>query len=323
MPLGHYNVNNYIQSLLKRISVKFNDDDIILYSDMVNYSVGFNPRSMKRLFNSLLLLNLVAEKKNLFDEKGDAALKEEKQRILFGTLCLQAAYEPFYRYLQKNIKSIKQDVFESLKDENKLRSDESFAEIRKELNDPDGSLLRRLTQFMETFYDSVQLKSDTDKNVLSEKEVETIKELLSFSSLTSTDASTANINVDYDKRYKNRDMAYRLIQELNSKYADQLKQLNTKFAVYQGRKMSDVDIYLKIDVNNKMFNLEFWFGNELDNRAVDYMGLGQMPPTSSQELLLSIGSKLIFQIIFPMPNITIIKMTLLNCSRKNSKRVFL
>lgn len=126
---------------------------------------------------------------------------------------------------------------------------------------------------METFYDSVQLKSDTDKNVLSEKEVETIKELLSFSSLTSTDASTANINVDYDKRYKNRDMAYRLIQELNSKYADQLKQLNTKFAVYQGRKMSDVDIYLKIDVNNKMFNLEFWFGNELDNRAVDYMGL--------------------------------------------------
>lgn len=255
MPLGQYKINDYIKNLLNRIGVTYEESDITLYVDMANYSVGFNPRSMKRLFNSLQLLNLVANKRNIFDEQDVFALKSEKQRIMFGALCLQTAYEPVYRFLQKNSKIINQELFEAFKDEQQLESDNRFDELRKELKIGSITDLRRLSQFMELFYESIQLKSDDsdiDKmRTLSQEEIKTLVKILSFSSLTSIDGAAVAPSMDYDERYHNRDMAKALIDEINTKYDVLLKKLGTEFVIYQPRKESDVSIYFHTNFGGK------------------------------------------------------------------------
>ena len=79
MPLGQYDVTRYLKSLFEKIGIQCVDDDIKIYQDLINDSVGFNPRAMKRLFNSLQLLNIVAGKKRVFDEKSGSATLAEKQ----------------------------------------------------------------------------------------------------------------------------------------------------------------------------------------------------------------------------------------------------
>ena len=155
MPISQYNANNYIKNLLKITRTDYSDDDITAYAKMAAHSIGFNPRGLKRLFNSLLLLNLVAEKKKLFEDQNKIASKKEKQRILFGTLCLQMAFEPAYRFLQKNKNNIDQNLMDLLTDIEKLNNDTRAEEIRRDISDQDGSSLRRLSQFMGCFYESI------------------------------------------------------------------------------------------------------------------------------------------------------------------------
>lgn len=261
MPLGQYDVENYIESLLKKIGIEYDKDDIVSYVDMVNYSVGFNPRTMKRLFNSLMLLNLVAEKKQLFADQSTEAKKGEKQRIMFGFLCLQMAYEPIYKYMQKNTDKINQDFFELFDDINSIKTNTDLKDILKDLFREDDSLLSRLSQFMGILYESIQLKSDTDNKQLSEKEIETLKQILKFSSLTSTDASITASRMNLEERYANRDMAKKLTEELNIKYKQYLKKLSNDeiFKIYQSRDSSDIAIYFWVTLPETRFTHEFWY----------------------------------------------------------------
>mgnify|MGYP000847002765 CR=1 FL=1 len=267
MPLGQYKIGNYIEDLLGRIGFECRKENIDTYVEMVTYSVGFNPRTMKRLFNSLLLLKLVADKKKMFDDSDGVATKSEKQIILFGALCLQTAYEPVYRYLQKNQDKIDQAFFEGLIDEEKLQTDSGYAEIRKELNsDKDTSIIKKFSAFMDVFYKSIQLQSDNDNKKLSKEEVNTLIEIISFSSLTSTEASTVKTNVDSALRNVNRDIAKTFANRLNSKHEGNLKKLGeNKFIVYQARQSSDAGIVLWVTKGKTRFNIVVAFGKDIDN----------------------------------------------------------
>jgi len=266
MPLGQYKIENYIESLLEKIGFERKKENIDSYVEMVTYSVGFNPRTMKRLFNSLLLLKLVADKKKMFDDSDGIATKSEKQIILFGALCLQTAYESVYRYLQKNPDKIDQAFFDDLKDEDALQTDIRFAEIRKELNeDNDTSILKKLSAFMDVFYKSIQLKSDNDDTTLSKEEVKTLKEIISFSSLTSTEASTVKTNVDSVARNENRNLAKEYADILKVKHDGDLKKLGEQnFIVYQAKKSSDAGIVLWVTKGKTKLNICVAFGKDID-----------------------------------------------------------
>jgi len=266
MPLGQYKIENYIESLLEKIGFERKKENIDSYVEMVTYSVGFNPRTMKRLFNSLLLLKLVADKKKMFDDSDGIATKSEKQIILFGALCLQTAYESVYRYLQKNQDKINQAFFEGLINEDDLQTDGRYAEIRKELNaDNDTSILKKLSAFMDVFYKSIQLKSDNDDATLSKEEVKTLKEIISFSSLTSTEASTVKTNVDSVARNENRNLAKVNADSLKVKHDGDLKKLGEQnFIVYQAKKSSDAGIVLWVTKGKTKFNICVAFGKDID-----------------------------------------------------------
>lgn len=107
LPVAQYDIKKYFKELLSKDFVH-DERDIEIFVRLANSSVGFNPRSMKRLFNSLQLLNMVATSKNIL--KTDLFAKAyEKQRILFAILCLQTAYEPLYRFMLKHQSEINQE----------------------------------------------------------------------------------------------------------------------------------------------------------------------------------------------------------------------
>jgi len=98
MPIYRYDVEKFIRELLQRMDWKFEDQDIETYQEMLEHSIGFNPRGIKRLCNTLLLL------RNVIDLRPDdrAALEDPRfLKLLFGMVCLESAFETVFAAVQK------------------------------------------------------------------------------------------------------------------------------------------------------------------------------------------------------------------------------
>ena len=195
LPVAQYDVSKYFKELLSG-KFDYNDEDIEIFVKLANSSVGFNPRSMKRLFNSLQLLNMVARSKNILGSDA-VATAQEKQRILFAILCLQTAYEPVYRYMLKNRSKINQEFFDLFIDMDTLKESPYFSEIKRELGveDDEDEKLLRFVEFINNFYEAIQLASDTSENAdenLTDKELENLMRFLSFSSITTNNNQGIN-----------------------------------------------------------------------------------------------------------------------------------
>ena len=106
MPMGQYNIGKYVNSLLLDIGFVEGeglDDEAI--REIILRTIGGNPRSIKRLVNSVSLIQIFVEKRKLKGMDTDeetGALKvgdNEEKFLLFSLLCLQIAYPPIYRLL--------------------------------------------------------------------------------------------------------------------------------------------------------------------------------------------------------------------------------
>jgi hypothetical protein len=185
MPISHYDASQYCETLLKKLGVEYSDQDISNYIDLATYSVGFNPRGLKRIFNLLLLLNITAKKQNILIESHGAKIGE-KQRTIFAILCLQSAFDTVYEFLLKNLSNLDNNIFKDLSNVETLLSNPKYVPIFKEEEDKEN-LAQRISLFMETFYQSIQHSSDADLDNLSANEIEVLKRILSFSAITSTE----------------------------------------------------------------------------------------------------------------------------------------
>ena len=182
IPIGQYNISAYIQNLLSNMNIVCTEKDIDVYRDLVDSSIGCNPRSMKRLFNSFILLNTVASKKGMYND-GDGVKEKDKQLILFSALCLQMAFQEIYEIMIKKIYELDDGFLEGIKDFEKLKTDITFEEIRTAIPVKEDLYYRKINEFMELFYNCLQL--DDDKLNLSDHEIDNLKNILSFSSITS------------------------------------------------------------------------------------------------------------------------------------------
>ena len=98
MPVLQYQVKEYVQGILQRIGWDVPMKHVEDYRALLENSVGFNPRSVKRLCNNLLLLKNVAEG-GAEGASSDMLDDLRRQKILFGLVCLEFSYEPVYRAL--------------------------------------------------------------------------------------------------------------------------------------------------------------------------------------------------------------------------------
>lgn len=201
MPVAQYDIKKYIISMLSRQNIEVSDKDSELFVHLIQTSIGFNPRSMKRLFNTYQLLDIITA----------GALysipKQIRERILFAIICLQMSYERFYQYLA-SAKSVKAGLFQTLAD-----PDHAADEIKTimeagndELTGNIDKTVKRLSRFMVYFIESLQIDDDES---LSEEELSNLSYILKCSLVTSVSDGEEDTNRDqeFEWRYINKEYA--------------------------------------------------------------------------------------------------------------------
>ena len=106
MPVGSYQIDTFLIDVLNRIGYltpeeQKNDALKQNLSDMAKFSVGTNPRSLKRLTNILSLIQLMTEgmKRDADSEPQSAEDALIDKQVNFGLVCLQITYPLVYNTL--------------------------------------------------------------------------------------------------------------------------------------------------------------------------------------------------------------------------------
>lgn len=101
MPVASYNVDTFLVDALKKIEFfseqELNDTALAeLLSEITRLSVGSNPRSLKRLTNTLALISIINEIQN----KDENATQDHLAKCLnYALVCMQIAYPYIYNQL--------------------------------------------------------------------------------------------------------------------------------------------------------------------------------------------------------------------------------
>jgi hypothetical protein len=119
MPVASYNVDTFLVDALSKIeffSAEELADDALAetLSEITRFSVGTNPRSLKRLTNTLALISII----NKRQYGSDSASLEQSTKVLnYALVCLQIAYPYIYNQLadEPDFKSWNEKIASKLK----------------------------------------------------------------------------------------------------------------------------------------------------------------------------------------------------------------
>ena len=223
MPTAQYNLKNYVGKFLESIDIKNPSEQMLSnYSQLIEYSIGSNPRAMKRIFNAYLLLSKVTKIKG---EQSDW-----DKEMLFAVLCLQLSFEELYLYLAKNLDECNSQEFmerlyniDSYRDvddgedednESSILTDDNLKLIGKKYDD---QKLRNLLKFMKVFVEVIDQNGDGD---LSEDELNDFYSVINISSIT---AAVDNVVVSTENNYSEDEHVQRALPKIQQIYQD-LKQ---------------------------------------------------------------------------------------------------
>lgn len=237
VPVVEYNLYNYVKHSLQEIG--YSDEiNVNLCVELISNSIGKNPRAIKRLLNSALLLKKI---------QGDKLFTKENELILFGILCLQLSYEEVYNFFVTNLRDFNTfDELIKLTDENFYIEADEGKSLAEELNLDRDSILR-VTKLMKSIINTI----DQDNLATpSEEKILNFINLVGISTITSaylTDDSNTKLEDEY--RYKNRE----LCKAIKSRISEEITGID--FKVYQPRKNYDywkrwnasVNVYHKLD----------------------------------------------------------------------------
>ena len=190
MPVGKYNLDNYVQQCFADIGVPCNPDELPIYVDLINLSVGGNPRSMKRLFNAFLLLTKIVDQEILE--------KDKSKQLLFAVLCLQYSFDSVYNYILRERENLSEELLKQLADPN---WDYTQSDGNIDLSNVNTD---RLLKFMEKFNKTIDYSVDGKRDgKLSEGEIEMLKSVLGVASITGSaqEIDSGETNLKSKKKY--------------------------------------------------------------------------------------------------------------------------
>lgn len=210
MPTGTYDMGNLLIEKLISLNIEIPEDLIDTYSNVVKYTIGYNPRSLKRYINSFSLLRSL--RNSDFEEDasdfGDNAPDAEDDLILFAMIGVQISYPKIFRlitqmsdiydwdkgFANKNnidLESVKTDI-QKYGDNDKL--DEDWEQIIYGACQNDVYLKSKVFNIIELF-NYLRNKFENRPDVLDEKIVMALK----FASITNVD-DDVNIKGVVEKR---------------------------------------------------------------------------------------------------------------------------
>lgn len=210
MPTGTYDMGNLLSEKLTSISIAIPEDLNEAYTNVVRYTIGFNPRSLKRYINSFSLLRSLRNSDFEDDaaEFGDNEPDAEDDLILFAMIGVQISYPKIFRlitqmsdiydwdkgFANKNnidIESVKLDI-QKYGDNDKL--DEDWEQIIYGACQNDVYLKSKVFNILELF-NFLRNKFENRSEVLDEKIIMALK----FASITNVD-DDVNVKGGIEKR---------------------------------------------------------------------------------------------------------------------------
>lgn len=210
MPVTHYKLNLFVTKMLKQVNINAASDESNDYVELIQASVGCNPRTMKRLFNAYLLLTYISKNVGLNVLLDDTEQGMWYKKILFGILCCQHAYEDLYNFLIANYTDfLESDLLKAMcnKDtyikQNAENSDDEEKEEFKLLTDAfkgkTDDYLQKISYFMTLFAKII----DRDNNQeLNNDELEGFVELLKLTTITSAGNDSMEAENSLQKEYR-------------------------------------------------------------------------------------------------------------------------
>ena len=191
MPVGKYDIKKYVKQCFADIGVPCNnEEELRKYVELINCSVGNNPRSMKRLFNAFLLVTKIVPQEQLE--------KDKSKQLLFAVLCMQYSFESFYNFILAKRDSLTSDMLMQWADP---EWDMSQMDELVDFSDVDTE---KLKNFLKKFFDAVDYSVDGkyDANI-SKDELSMLKGVLGVSSVTGStqEQEAAEQNVKQRKKY--------------------------------------------------------------------------------------------------------------------------
>lgn len=218
--------HGYLKKLLTDINFSdrnFNDDFINTLTDIVNNSIQFNPRNLKRLMNSFGLLKIIIDNKIKMENRVNSIKnKQILFECLFFLLCMQLEYPEMYDFYVQNYENLDDiklfnDIFQEIAEMNIDDSDEYKNESKDE---EENQRLKDLTVYSYLEMKKSSRKSDVQFNYiildflrdyedifndLSEEEhLETLKEAINLSITTSNTARDTNDQAEKIGKYVQR-----------------------------------------------------------------------------------------------------------------------
>lgn len=189
MPVAAYDIDGYVQGILNELGIVCGAERLALYSRLIRFSIGRNPRSMKRLFNAYSLLNIISRSVD-----GNEITDPTGQMLLFATLCMQMAYEGAYNDLVG-----KKDDISAV--EKFLSTSMTYADDENE----GVGAADNYEFFIETLRDAMQLDDDS---ALSEEEINKLRNVLTLSATTAVGNSiemvASNRNNNFEEWEKSK-----------------------------------------------------------------------------------------------------------------------
>lgn len=106
MPISSYVISDYLKETLLSVNIidKSESEDDKFMENIISFtelSVGTNPRSIKRLVNTLSFINLLIKSKNKLQDKNDKPSAYKKQ-LIYALVCLQSGFPKIYNLLADN-----------------------------------------------------------------------------------------------------------------------------------------------------------------------------------------------------------------------------
>ena len=244
LPVAEYDISNYVVNCFQEIGIPCSDDEKPMYVNLIKSSCVTNPRSMKRLFNTYLLLSIVVDKEILE--------KDENKQLLFAVLCLQYSFENVYEQIIRNIQEISADALYILASGEYQKINENAELEGLDISDWEAAQLK---PFMEQFI----LTIDKDKDgKISEAEMNNVRSVLGISTITASAdngsgvpnsvivKSVNEMNINGDKQ-EELDALIKRVVEMGDDISPSMRNNKHPHVLFKTRdgKRSFMDVYMR------------------------------------------------------------------------------
>jgi len=227
MPVSNYQINDFIKESL--VTIDYLDDKQLQNENLINdfaeialLTVGTNPRALKRLMNSLSLINYINSEKS----EEENQLKDDLELLVnFALVSIQIAYPMLYRMLvqkpgftlwdesvaiQLNLPPLNEETIQKLNQREEF--DEEWEKIIFRLGETDPYLRKKtlsISRLLNKIRSVIEEKGEDVENVISA--------IISLSSVTNTGAVEEVKEVTYHKGSFLKNIRWRIMEKLKQK----------------------------------------------------------------------------------------------------------